>query len=141
MPNVGPIDGCRIATVARLPMCLKPWPSPTVVVVLPSPSGVGVIAVTTTYFAVGASARSSIASSLIFMTSPPYGSSRRTGRPISAAMSSSGLSDAPRAISRSEGKAMTGLQGQRTGEMGQPSISMPNSPAGVEQGVEEVLAG
>ena len=53
MPNVGPIDGCRIATVARLPMCLNPCPRPTVVVVLPSPSGVGVIALTTTYLAVG----------------------------------------------------------------------------------------
>ena len=45
-----------------LPMCFIAWPSPTVVVVLPSPSGVGVIAVTTTYFAFGRSASSSIAS-------------------------------------------------------------------------------
>src|SRR5215467_10228374 len=43
MPKVGPMDGCRIATVARLPMCRNPCPSPTVVVVLPSPSGVGLI--------------------------------------------------------------------------------------------------
>ena len=46
----------------RLPMCFIAWPRPTVVVVLPSPSGVGVIAVTTTYFAFGRSASSSIAS-------------------------------------------------------------------------------
>ena len=39
------------------------------VVVLPSPSGVGVIADTTTYFAFGRSASSSIASSRIFATS------------------------------------------------------------------------
>ncbi len=71
MPNVGPMDGCRIAIVARLPMCLNPWPSPTVVVVLPSPSGVGVIALTTTYLAVGRSASSAIASSLTFITSSP----------------------------------------------------------------------
>ena len=71
MPNVGPIDGCRIVTVARLPMWRNPWPSPTVVVVFPSPSGVGVIAVTTTYFAFGRSASSSIAASLIFTTLSP----------------------------------------------------------------------
>ena len=41
----------------RLPMCFIAWPRPTVVVVLPSPSGVGVIAVTTTYFAFGRSAQ------------------------------------------------------------------------------------
>ena len=51
MPKVGPIDGWRMVIVACLPMCLNAWPSPTVVVVLPSPSGVGVIAVTTTYLA------------------------------------------------------------------------------------------
>jgi hypothetical protein len=34
--------------VARLPMCRIAWPSPIVVVVFPSPSGVGVTAVTTT---------------------------------------------------------------------------------------------
>ena len=71
MPNVGPIDGCLIVTVARLPMWRNPWPSPTVVVVFPSPSGVGVIAVTTTYFAFGASASSSIAASLTFTTLSP----------------------------------------------------------------------
>ena len=107
IPNVGPIEGCRIVTVARLPICRKPCPSPTVVVVLPSPSGVGVIAETTTYFAVGRSASSSIAAGLTFTTSSPYGSSRWRGIPISAATSSSGLSAAPRAISRSLGKAMT----------------------------------
>ena len=71
MPNVGPIDGCLIVTVARLPMWRNPWPSPTVVVVFPSPSGVGVIAVTTTYFAFGAPASSSIAASLTFTTLSP----------------------------------------------------------------------
>jgi hypothetical protein len=39
MPNVGPMDGWRIATVARLPLCANAWPSPTVVVALPSPRG------------------------------------------------------------------------------------------------------
>jgi hypothetical protein len=71
MPKVGPIDGCRMAMVARLPMSDRAWPRPTVVVVFPSPNGVGVIADTTTYFAFGCDASSSIASSLIFATSYP----------------------------------------------------------------------
>ena len=41
------------------------------VVVLPSPSGVGVTADTTTYFAFGRSASSSIADSLILATFSP----------------------------------------------------------------------
>ena len=71
IPNVGPIDGWRIATVARLPIFTSASPRPTVVVVLPSPSGVGVIADTTTYFAFGLSRSSSMASSLILATSWP----------------------------------------------------------------------
>jgi hypothetical protein len=76
MPNVGPIDGWRSEITAFLPTCFIAWPRPTVVVVLPSPSGVGVIAVTTTYFAFGRSASSPIASRLILASSRPYGSSR-----------------------------------------------------------------
>jgi hypothetical protein len=49
----------------------RAWPRPTVVVVLPSPRGVGVTAETTTYFAFGRDASSSMASSLIFATSYP----------------------------------------------------------------------
>ncbi len=60
-----------MATVARLPILPSASPRPTVVVVLPSPSGVGVIAETTTYFAFGRSRNSSIASSLILATSWP----------------------------------------------------------------------
>ena len=37
-----------MAMVARFPMWRKACPSPTVVVVLPSPKGVGVMALTTT---------------------------------------------------------------------------------------------
>ena len=55
MPNVGPMLAWRIAIVAFLPMCRNAMPRPIVVVVFPSPSGVGVIAVTTTYFAFGRS--------------------------------------------------------------------------------------
>src|SRR6266513_614548 len=103
MPNVGPIEGWRMATIAGRPMCASAWPRPTVVVVLPSPSGVGVIAETTTYLALGRPASSSIASSLIFATSWPYGSSRCAPMPIIAAISGIGSSFARRAISRSFG--------------------------------------
>src|SRR5690242_3158916 len=138
MPNVGPIDGCLIATVARLPMCRNACPRPTVVVVLPSPSGVGVIAVTTTYFAFGASASSSIADSLIFITCSPYGSSRCMPRPIWPAMSSTGFRCAPRAISRSVGNAMSVLLDSG----GFESVDL-NGELGArgEHGVEQVLAG
>ena len=46
MPNDGPSDGSRSAHIAFLPMKLSASVSPTVVVVLPSPAGVGEIAVT-----------------------------------------------------------------------------------------------
>ena len=71
IPKVGPSDGWRIAIVARFPIWEKPCPNPTVVVVLPSPRGVGVMAVTTTYFALGLSAMASIASSFIFAAPSP----------------------------------------------------------------------
>jgi hypothetical protein len=45
-------------TAAFRPIRLRPWASPTVVVDLPSPSGVGVMAVTTTYLPRGFSASS-----------------------------------------------------------------------------------
>ena len=46
MPNDGPSDGSRRHIIAFLPMKLSASVRPTVVVVLPSPAGVGVIAVT-----------------------------------------------------------------------------------------------
>ena len=51
MPNVGPSDGCRSESIDRCPSAERPWASPIDVVVLPSPSGVGVTAVMTMYFA------------------------------------------------------------------------------------------
>src|SRR5438552_2685398 len=109
MPNVGPIDGWRMATIARRPMCESARPRPTVVVVLPSPSGVGVIAETTTYLAFGRSASSSMASSLILATSLPYGSRRCGSMPMRAAMSGIGRRRALRAISRSGGNEVTAI--------------------------------
>ena len=45
-PNTGPSEGSRSAIRARSPIRLSASPRPTVVVVLPSPAGVGLIAVT-----------------------------------------------------------------------------------------------
>ena len=60
-PSLDPEDRAERGLADRdrrlRPIRLRPWASPTVVVVLPSPSGVGVIAVTTTYFPRGRSAR------------------------------------------------------------------------------------
>lgn len=53
MEKVGPSEGCRRVRIGRRPMRANPWASPIAVVVLPSPRGVGVIAVTTTRAAVG----------------------------------------------------------------------------------------
>ena len=53
MPKVGPSDGCRMVAIARHPIRLSAIASPTVVVVLPSPSGVGVIEVTSMYLPSG----------------------------------------------------------------------------------------
>ncbi len=46
MPKTGPWLGCRMQVMTFLPMCLRPCESPIVVTVFPSPSGVGVMAVT-----------------------------------------------------------------------------------------------
>ncbi len=45
-PNTGPSEGSRRATTAFLPSRRSPSARPMVVVVLPSPAGVGVMAVT-----------------------------------------------------------------------------------------------
>ncbi len=45
-PKFGPSDASRIQIAAFLPIAFRPSPRPTVVVVLPSPAGVGLIAVT-----------------------------------------------------------------------------------------------
>ena len=57
MLKVGPPEGWRMAPETRRPRLASPWMSPMVVVVFPSPSGVGVMAVTSTYFPLGALAR------------------------------------------------------------------------------------
>ena len=57
MPNTGPSEGSRRHTMVRLPIRLRPSASPTLVVVLPSPGGVGLIAVTRISRASGFSGR------------------------------------------------------------------------------------
>ncbi len=48
MPRVGPMDGSRSAMTGLAPIRQRAWPKPMVMVVLPSPAGVGVIEETTT---------------------------------------------------------------------------------------------
>jgi hypothetical protein len=60
-PKTGPSEGSRSATIERRPMRRKPSASPTVVVDLPSPAGVGVMAVTSTSLPSGRSASRAIA--------------------------------------------------------------------------------
>ena len=103
MPNVGPMDGCRMATIAFLPSWPNACPRPIVVVVLPSPSGVGVMAETTTYLPIGRSASSSTAAREILLTECPYGSSRCSPSPMDAATSGIGSNSAAREMSRSVG--------------------------------------
>ncbi len=86
-------------------MWLSPCASPTDVVDLPSPSGVGVIAVTTTYLPRGRSAsRRRIASSVTLAFVGPYSSSSPSAMPRSRATSTIGRGVTDRAISRSDGK-------------------------------------
>ena len=53
MLKVGPPDGWRMAPMTFLPILPSPSTSPMVVVDLPSPSGVGVMAVTSMYLPSG----------------------------------------------------------------------------------------
>src|SRR6476469_9187492 len=100
IPKIGPSDGSRRQSTGRLPIWPSPWVSDTVVVVLPSPALVGVIADTHTIFASGAPARRSIALRLILALYRPYRSTSSSSRPISLAMSITGRSVASCAISR-----------------------------------------
>ena len=101
MPNTGPSEGCRSTAVACRPTLPSPCTRPTAVVVLPSPSGVGVTAVTTTYLPEGRAAPT--ASSSILAAWRPKGSRSSGASPSEAPMSVSGRSGAAWAISRSEG--------------------------------------
>src|SRR6478672_7846726 len=98
------MDGWRSATTARWPRRCSACASPTEVVVLPSPSGVGVTAVTTTYLAVCVGAGSSRTARSILATPRPYGSRCSSRTPRSAATLAIGRRVAALAMSRSAGR-------------------------------------
>ena len=71
MPSVGPIDGSRSAMTGRAPIRQSACPSPMVMVVLPSPAGVGVMDDTTTSLPSGWSRRAASARSSTLALSRP----------------------------------------------------------------------
>src|SRR6185295_3267523 len=91
-PNTGPIDGSRRQSITFLSMRPSPCVSATLVVVLPSPALVGVIAVTMTSLpsALPASRRSS--DSFTLARNSPYVSSSSGWMPAFAAISAIGRS-------------------------------------------------
>ena len=90
-PNTGPSDGSRRATMDFLPIFLSPSARPTDVVVLPSPAGVGVIAVTRISFPSGLSAISFRSLLSILALYLPYCSIYFSSTPIFSAISVMGL--------------------------------------------------
>ena len=106
MPKVGPIDGWRMAAIAFFPIWPSPWVSPTVVVVFPSPSGVGVMAVTSMYLPRGFSPIRWSASRWTLAFDGPYEITSSGRSPICSASSLMGRVDAARAMSMSLGMDM-----------------------------------
>src|SRR5512135_2022967 len=101
MPKLGPNDGSRRQITALEPMRFSASPRPTVVVVLPSPAGVGLMPVTSTSAPSGRLSTESMKLVLIFALWRPYGSSASSGIFSFAAISAIGRSLVSRAISRS----------------------------------------
>src|ERR1043165_9072963 len=102
MPKTGPSEGWRMEAIVRAPTRFRAIESPMVVVVLPSPSGVGVIAVTSMYLPFGRSASRFMTESATFALVLPWSSSSSSSRPSERAISAMGRSVARWAISRSE---------------------------------------
>src|SRR5436190_10089929 len=126
IPKTGPSDGWRMQTAAFRPIRLRPWASPTVVVDLPSPSGVGLIAVTTTYLPRGFAASSrSIPARVTLALVCPYGSISSPWRPRSWATSMIGRGVTARAISRSDGKLIGPLVSRRRRPPRRPPARQP----------------
>ena len=92
--------------ITFLPITPSAWVRPTEVVVLPSPSGVGVMAVTSMYLPSGLLARVSRIPNFTLALTSPYGSRNSGGMPAAAAISVIGLGVAAREISMSEGTAL-----------------------------------
>ena len=74
-PKLGPSDGSRMAKLTFCPSFASAWESPTVVVVFPSPAGVGVMAVTSTSFPSGLSLTRSHTEGVTLALYFPYSSS------------------------------------------------------------------
>src|ERR1700733_1374841 len=102
MPKLGPSEGSRRQIIVFLPMRLRASPRPTVVVVLPSPAGVGLIAVTRMSLPSGGFERRLRKSSSSLARKPPNGRKAGSGTAIFAALSAIGLRRAARAISMSD---------------------------------------
>src|SRR5579871_6283676 len=104
IPKVGPWLGWRMHVNTFLPRYApRPWLSPTVVVVFPSPKGVGVIAVTTMYLPFGTSLSRSRTERCTLALVLPYSSNSSGSMPASAAIRSMGIGVAAWAISMSLG--------------------------------------
>src|SRR5260221_8900533 len=104
MPNVGPWLGWRMQVNTFLPRYApKLWLSPTVVVVLPSPRGVGVIAVTTMYLPLWMSLSRSRMERCTLALVLPYSSNSSGRMPASEAIWSMGIGVAAWATSISLG--------------------------------------
>ena len=119
----------------------RPCARPTVTVVLPSPSGVGVIAVTSMYLPSGRSCRRSKTPGSTFALYLPYISRSSGPRPVRAATSRIGSIGASWAISRSLGTGYFGcVVGHRVAtahrvlslEVGPRRLRLPAAPAGAE---------
>ncbi len=87
MPKHGPNDGSLNAATAFTPILFSPSVSPILMVVFPSPAGVGLIAVTKTSLPSGLSENFFITSSEIFALYFPYSSNSSSSIPTFAATS------------------------------------------------------
>ena len=100
MPNTGPRDGSRRASITRLPILASPSESATEVVVFPSPAGVGLMAVTS--IELGLVGQGRIAARVDLGDIPfPYGETASKANPAFWAMVPIGCRLALRAISKS----------------------------------------
>ena len=101
IPKQGPRLGSRRQMIACLPMRFSASPSPTVVVVLPSPAGVGETAVTRMSLPSSPRAPVSANERSIFALSWPYGISVSEDRPSDSPICEMGRTLAARAMSMS----------------------------------------
>src|ERR1700722_12599096 len=101
LPKLGPREGSRRQIIVFLPMRLSASPRPMVVVVLPSPAGVGLIAVTRMSFPSERFERLLRKSYSSLAMKRPNGGKADPGAPILAATSAIAFRRAARAISMS----------------------------------------